>query len=311
MAGAEIIDLPNLGLTNLEKALKETGELLYEKMDILLPEVNKCREGEKQLFEAVRYAALSKGKRLRPFLLVSSASLFGVGKSSSIQAAAALEFIHAYSLIHDDLPAMDDDDERRGQPSVHKKFDEATAILAGDALLTMAFEVLADSTTHADSMVRCELVQTLAKASGIKGMVAGQMLDLLSDDKDNLAIEEIAHIQRLKTGALFVTSCEAGAILGKAPRPLRNALRGYAQDVGLAFQITDDILDASAGKSKSSSKRKNKSEGKPTFVSAMGIEKAKFQTKLLSEQAIAHLEVFDKKADILRDLARYVVDRQR
>ena len=292
----------------LDQAMKETAEALTEKIDILLPSHEKGRSGERRLFEAMRYSTLSAGKRLRPFLVVHTANLFGVSKSSSLQAAAALEFIHAYSLIHDDLPAIDNDDFRRGQPSSHKKFDEATAILAGDALLTYSFEVLSDITTHPDTMVRCELVQSYAKASGPKGMVAGQMMDLMSDNQE-MTLEEIAHIQRLKTCALISTACEAGAILGKAPRPLRNALKGYAQDVGLAFQITDDILDAKSAKDKDNA-RDNKSEGKPTFVSVMGIEKATAHTRMLCEQAISHLEVFDKKADLLRELAKFIVDRQ-
>ena len=295
--------------TNLDKVLKEIAEELSDTMDMLLPSPDKARSGERRLFEAMRYAALSEGKRLRPFLVVSSATLFGVGRSCALQAAASIELIHAYSLVHDDLPAMDDDDTRRGQPSCHKKFDEATAILAGDALLTLAFEILSDVTTHPDSQVRAELIQTLAKSSGCKGMVAGQMMDLLSDNQD-FSLEEIAHLQRMKTGALFATSCEAGAILGKAARPLRNALRGYAQDIGLAFQITDDLLDFKKSNVKGSG-RQNKSEGKPTFVTAMGEEKASTHARMLCEQAIAHLEVFDKKAEVLRELARYIVERQR
>jgi len=299
--------------TNLENRLRETSELLGDRMDMLLPDPVKARIGEARLYEAMRYSALSPGKRLRPFLVVSSAGIFGVGNTSSLQTAAAIEFIHAYSLIHDDLPAIDDDDTRRGRPSAHIQFDEATAILAGDALLTLAFEVLADMTTHADPMVRCELIQSLAKAAGPRGMVAGQMMDLVSET-ENLTMDEIAHLQRMKTGALFAISCEAGAILGKAAPRLRNALRGYAQDIGLAFQITDDILDYTKGRSPArarSETRENKSAGKPTFVTAMGLDKAKTHARMLTNQAIMHLEVFDKKADILRELARFVVERQR
>ncbi len=291
----------------LDKSLEEIAELLQEKMDDLLPDPSSQREG--RLAEAMRYATLSGGKRLRPFLTVTTASLFGVSKSSALQAAAAIEFIHSYSLIHDDLPAMDDDDERRGQPSCHKKFDEATAILAGDALLTYAFEVLADRSTHSSHSVRCELIRTIAKASGPCGMVGGQMIDILADNKKDMSINQIIHLQRLKTGELFAVSCEVGAILGNAAPNLRNKLRAYAHDIGLAFQITDDILDAESD-ADTASERNDKSSEKPTFVSAMGMEKAKEQSRLLCEQAISHLEVFGKRADLLREIAKHIVNRK-
>lgn len=291
----------------LETVLQDISELLYEKMDQLLPDPEEA--SETRLIDAMRYSSLASGKRLRPFLTVATANLFGVSKSSSLQTAAAIEFIHTYSLIHDDLPAMDDDDERRGQPSCHKKFDEATAILAGDGLLTFAFDVLADKSTHSSGTVRCELIKVIAKAAGPKGMVGGQMIDLISDKKE-LSINEIIHLQRLKTGALFAVSCESGAILGNAAPNLRNLLRGYAHDIGLAFQITDDLLDAESEKKKKT-KRVNKAENKQTFITAMGIEKARDQAKILSEQAIGHLHVFGKKADSLRELARYIVERKK
>ena len=295
-------------MTNLQKAFQETSELLDEKMSKLLPEPDYGKEG--RLFEAMRYSTLSQGKRIRPFLTVSAAGLFGVGKSSSLQTASAIEFIHAYSLIHDDLPAMDNDDLRRGQPSCHKKFDEATAILAGDALLTFAFEILADVSTHADSTVRMELVSSLAKAAGGRGMVGGQMMDLVCQHAD-LTINEITRLQRMKTGALFAISCEAGAILGKASRNLRTALKGYAYCIGLSFQITDDLLDAIGTTDKTGKRvRKDVDAGKATYVSALGLEKARDQAKMLSDQALAHLEVFDERADLLRDLARFVIERQ-
>ena len=240
-------------------------------------------------------------------MTVTTANLFGVSQSSSIQLAAAIEFVHTYSLIHDDLPCMDDDDERRGQPSCHKKFDEATAVLAGDALLTLAFEILSDKSTHTSNTVRCELIKSLAKAAGPKGMVGGQMIDLIAENKE-MNINEITHLQRLKTGAMFAVSCEGGAILGNASGNLRNLLRGYAHDIGLAFQITDDLLDAKADDS-NGTKRTDKSAGKATFVSAMGEEKAREQAKILSRQSICHLNSFGKKADLLRELAEYIVDR--
>lgn len=289
----------------LNDALDEISELLYDTMHSLLPPVVKGRIGESRLAEAMRYSALSRGKRLRPFLLVTSASLFGVSKTAALQAAAAVEFIHTYSLIHDDLPCMDDDDVRRGKPSCHVQFDEATAVLAGDALLAQAFEILADPSTHADSKVRSELVLQFARAAGAKGLCGGQMMDLVSEDKE-LNMEEITRLQRLKTGALFVISCEAGAILGKAPMPLRNALRGYASNIGLAFQIRDDLLDAR----QDNESREFKSEDRATLVEALGMEKARTHAVMLCDQAKSHLEVFDKRAALLNDLADFIVKRK-
>lgn len=291
---------------HLEDTLLGTSEAVYDTLEGLLPEpeVGKGR----RLLEAMRYSTLSHGKRLRPFLVMTCASLFGVSRSSSLQAAAAIELVHAYSLVHDDLPAMDDDDIRRGQPSCHVKYDEATAILVGDALLTLAFEVLSDVDTHVDPMVRCELVTAVARASGHAGMVGGQMLDL-SADHARMSINEVTRLQRMKTGALFVVSCEIGAILGKAPRNLRNALKGYANDLGLAFQITDDLLDAESDDNDFSD-RHHKSVDKATFVSALGMEKAKEQAVILAEQAVRHLHVFDKRAEVLRELAEFVIHRQ-
>jgi farnesyl diphosphate synthase len=206
---------------------------------------------------------------------------------------------------------MDDDALRRGKPSCHVVFGEAAAILAGDALLTFAFQVLADERVHADPSVRCELIRTLAAASGYRGMVGGQMMDLESENQ-KLSIDEIIRLQRLKTGELFAMSCEAGAILGKAPRMLRNSLRGYAHDIGLAFQITDDLLDAEGTRSVvGKAVNKDKQAGKVTLVSVLGIERAKEQARILANQAIGHLEVFDKKADELRALAEFVITRRR
>jgi len=293
-------------MTELNKALEEISELVYEKMDNLLPNIDEC--GEKRLHEAMRYSALAGGKRLRPFLTMTSANIFGVSQDSALQTAAAIEFIHTYSLVHDDLPAMDDDDIRRGQPSCHIKFDEATAILAGDALLTFAFEVLADPSTNSNPSIRCELVRCVAKASGSRGMAGGQMMDIISD-MGNASINQIIHLQRMKTGELFAISCEAGAILGNAATHLRNMLRSYAYDIGLVFQITDDLLDAEAEASKSKN-RQAKSIGKPTFASAMGIEKAREQAKILTDQAVQHLNVFGKKADLLKDFAYFVLNRK-
>ncbi len=290
----------------MEAELENVANLLLEKMDNILPESKDERKD--RLIDAMRYSALSIGKRLRPFLTVTTASLFGVSKESALQTAAAIEFIHTYSLIHDDLPAMDDDDMRRGQPSCHIKFDEATAILAGDALLTLAFEILSDQSTHHSPAIRCELIKTIAKAAGLGGMVGGQMIDIISDN-EVLNINEIIYLQRLKTGELFAVSCESGAILGNAAPNLRKLLKNFAYDVGLAFQITDDLLDAEIANDDNIS-RIDKSAGKPTFVSALGRTKAKEQARILTEQAIGHLHTFGKKADLLRELALYTIERK-
>ena len=316
----------------LQTALQQVAEALEHKMTQLLPseavesddsdntviqmrpavtvEPPARRFGESTIIEAMRYSALSGGKRLRPFLTVAAADLFGVSRESSLMVACAIEFVHTYSLVHDDLPAMDNDDMRRGKPSAHKQFGEAAAILSGDALLTFAFQVLSDERVHPNPAVRIELVQALAVAAGFRGMVGGQMMDIEAEGRE-LSIDEIIRLQRLKTGELFAHSCEAGAILGKAPRALRNALYRYAHDMGLAFQITDDLLDAEGTRLETGKTvRKDADAGKATFVSAMGIERAREQAKVLARQAISHLAPFDKGADVLRLLAEYVVTRR-
>ena len=276
-------------------------------LDALLP-----RQGglETRLFEAMRYATLGGGKRFRPFLLLESARVFLVSEACAIRAAAALEMIHCYSLVHDDLPAMDDDDLRRGRPTAHKEFDEATAILAGDALLTTAFEVLAHPLTHADPLVRSDLVLALARAAGAEGMAGGQMIDLLGEGR-SLDIGAITRLQRLKTGALIAFACEAGAILGKAPPAARHALVGFAHDLGLAFQMADDLLD-SEGSAVETGKRtgKDAKRGKATFIAVLGAERARAQAKLLAEQAAAHLDLFGEKADFLRAVASWAIERR-
>ena len=267
-------------------------------------------EPERRLFDAMRYAALGGGKRLRPFLVLQGAGLFSVSRKSALRVAAAIELVHCYSLVHDDLPAMDDDDLRRGKPTVHKAFDEATAILVGDALLTLAFEVLSHTDTHPNPEVRCRLIAALARAAGAHGMVAGQMIDLSVGDR-KVDIGEITRLQRLKTGALIRFSCEAGAILGQAAEVQHEALRGYAHDLGLAFQIADDLLDVEGtAEEVGKAVRKDASHGKATFVSIMGPERARDQANMLVEQAAAHLAIFGEKADFLRKVARYIVERR-
>lgn len=300
--------LTNSPLTpRLSDALTDISQAVNAELDRLLP----VSDGpDSRVQEAMRYSSLDGGKRLRPFLVMQSASLFNVAESAAIRVACAIEMVHCYSLVHDDLPCMDNDDLRRGRPTCHKKFDEPTALLAGDALLTKAFEVLANPATHSDPLVRCELVADLAHASGGQGMVGGQMIDLQAHTLD-LDVAGITRLQQLKTGRLFSFSCEAGAVMGKAHGELRLALRNYSHDLGLAFQIADDILDvegdvALVGKAL----QKDADAGKATFVSLLGLERARAQADMLAEQACRHLDPFGEKADLMRDVARYVVQRR-
>lgn len=291
----------------LQEALDQCVESVEKTIKRLLPETDLP---ESHLFDAMRYGVLAGGKRLRPFMVIQSAALFNVDPARARRTAAAVEFLHCYSLIHDDLPAMDDSDKRRGKPTVHRKYDEATAILAGDSLLTLAFETLADRDTHSDPHVRVELVRKLAIAAGGHGMVGGQMLDLIGE-KEEFDLGTISRMQRMKTGQLFAFACEAGAILGKADEPHKKALCNYAYDLGLAFQVTDDVLDVEAdpkdtGKPANQDARANKS----TFVSTMGKEQAKMRAEMLVHQAIRHLHVFDGRAEMLKELAMYVLKRR-
>ena len=264
---------------------------------------------EARLMDAMRHATLGGGKRIRPFMVLSGARLFNVAETCALRVAAAVEMVHCYSLVHDDLPAMDDDVLRRGQPTCHVAFDEATAILAGDALLTRAFEVLADPATHSDPAVRCDLVVALSRAIGVDGMVGGQMLDLVAEHHA-LEMPEVTRLQRMKTGMLIAFACESGAILGKAAEPVRHALHAYAHDLGLAFQIADDLLDVEGDEKEVGKKTgKDQEAGKATFVSLMGVERARGQARMLTDQAIQHLDLFAEKADPLRDLARFVIER--
>ncbi|MBT3929826.1 MAG: polyprenyl synthetase family protein [Rhodospirillaceae bacterium] len=259
----------------------------------------------------MRYASLAGGKRLRPFLVLSAAEICGGDRQVALRVASAVEMMHTYSLVHDDLPAMDDDDLRRGQPTLHKKFDEATAILAGDALLTLAFEVLADPRTHADPGIRAELVLGLARAGGPDGMAGGQMLDLQAERQP---VEDDAGIMRLesmKTGALFAWSCEAGAVAAGADGVARRHLREFGADFGLAFQITDDILDeigdaAETGKAVG----KDTARGKATFVSRHGLGGARAIAERHIQKAVENLDFFGEKADLLRAAAERLIDRR-
>lgn len=265
---------------------------------------------EARLFEAMRHAVLLGGKRLRPFLVVVSADMFMVSRDCSLRVGAAVEMVHAYSLVHDDLPCMDNDDFRRGKLATHKKFDEATAVLAGDTLLTKAFEIIGAHETHKLAEVRSDLVQALALAAGGHGMTGGQMFDLEAEGHP-LEMPEITRLQAMKTGALLEFCCEAGAILGQASRLQRAALHGYAHDLGLAFQITDDLLDVEGDAATVGKKvGKDAAAGKATFVSILGIERARQQAETLAGQAIAHLQDFGAAADRLREVARFVVERE-
>jgi farnesyl diphosphate synthase len=275
------------------------------------------RARPQRLLEAMRYASLNGGKRFRPFLVVASAALFNVPRERALMVGVALECVHCYSLVHDDLPAMDDDNLRRGQPTAHKKFDEATAILAGDGLLTYAFDLLARVETHPDAAVRIELVMALARASGLGGMVGGQMLDLAAegrfDDGKPQKFDEagVATLQAMKTGALLRFACDAGAILGQANATQRAAMTQFGSVIGQAFQIADDILDvesdaATLGKAAG----KDADAGKATLVSVLGIAKAKEKLRALVAQAETSLASFGANAAVLKEAAHFVADRK-
>ena len=289
------------GLAHIQREIDAT-------FDALLPMPQDPRT---RLIEAMRYATIGGGKRIRPLLLTATAEMYGVDRSMAVRAAIAIESVHVYSLIHDDLPCMDDDDLRHGKPTLHKAFDEATAVLAGDALHCFAFEVLSDPALSGDPFIRAELIQTLATAAGMNGMAGGQMMDIVAETSD-FDLHTVTRLQQLKTGALLAAAVEMGAVLGKVPHEGRAHLRGYARDIGLAFQIADDLLDhegneEAAGKAL----RKDASAGKQTFVSLLGPQRARDQARALVDQAISHLAQHGQEADLLRTLARFIVERDR
>jgi farnesyl diphosphate synthase len=268
-------------------------------------------DARRPLYEAMRHATIGGGKRMRPLLVCAACDIFNVDRVRAMRVALAIECIHVYSLIHDDLPCMDDDDLRRGRPTVHKAFDEATAVLAGDALHALAFETLADPETHPDPFVRVELVAELARASGPSGMAGGQMMDLAAE-KEPFDLPTVTRLQQLKTGALIGFCLEAGAIMGHVAAEGRTRLRGYARDIGLAFQIADDLLDVegdSAAMGKAAGK--DAAAGKATFVSLLGRDRARQQAQHLVDQAVAHLSGFGPEADLLRMIAQYIIERDR
>lgn len=294
-------------MQRLDQALAETAAAVTQSLDTLLPRSNGPIG---RVFDAMRYGALNGGKRLRPFLVIESARLFDAPDGGALRAAAAVEMVHCYSLIHDDLPAMDDSDLRRGRATAHKEFDEATAILAGDGLLTEAFAVLADPETDADPAIRSDLVTHLSAAAGASGMVGGQMIDI-SPARADLDLAGITELQGLKTGALITFSCEAGAILGRAKPAQRAALVDFARDLGLAFQIVDDLLDAE-GSAEQLGKPAGQDEalGKATFVGQLGPEAARSKAREIIAQATQRLDLFAEKADLLRLAARFVLERR-
>ncbi|WP_411290981.1 polyprenyl synthetase family protein [Sphingorhabdus sp.] len=290
----------------LKDALAQIAADIDQEFDALLQLPGDARD---RLYAAMRHAAIGGGKRLRPLLVTATAALFHVDRTVALRVGTAVEAIHVYSLVHDDLPCMDDDDIRRGKPTVHRAFDDATAVLAGDSLHALAFEILANPQTHADPFVRGELVSTLALASGPEGMAGGQMMDI---EAENAAfdLQTVMRLQALKTGALIAASVEMGAILGHIPPEGRTHLRGYARDIGLAFQIADDIMDVEgnpelAGKAL----QKDAEAGKGTFVSLMGLDRAKQQAEMLVAQANEHLSIYGAEADLLRAIANYITER--
>ncbi len=293
---------------DLQQEMNRIAAAVDRQFDLMLTVPDDARA---QLFEAMRHAAIGGGKRLRPLLVMATSRLFNVDENCALRAATALEALHVYSLIHDDLPCMDDDDIRRGKPTAHKAFGEAPAVLAGDALHALAFELLADENTHSDPFVRAEMVACLAKAAGPSGMAGGQMMDIVAETT-TFDLPTVTRLQQLKTGALISACVEIGAILGRVPAEGRTGLRGYAHDLGLAFQIADDILDvegdeALAGKAL----HKDAEAGKQTFLSLMGLDRAKEQAQMLVNQAKSHLNGYGEEADLLRAIAEFTVQRDR
>ncbi len=292
----------------LHDALVRIAKEVDACFDTVLPVPGDPRD---RLFEAMRYAAIGGGKRLRPLLVASVAGMYGVDRNVAVRVGSALEAIHVYSLIHDDLPCMDNDALRHGKATVHLAFDEATAVLAGDSLLALAFEILSDPDLIGDPFTRIELVRTLALASGAQGMAGGQMMDIIAETTA-FDLSTVTRLQQLKTGALLGAAVEMGAILGKIAPEGRTHLRGYARDIGLAFQIVDDLLDAEGNEAAAGKAlRKDANAGKQTFVSLLGVDRARAQARHLTDQAIQYLASHGEEAEPLRAIARFIVERDR
>ena len=294
----------------LDKTAEDTESLLSRLLSdqVLTDEIAR----PKRLLDAMRYSSLGGGKRLRPFLVVESAAVFGVSREAALYAGAALECIHCYSLIHDDLPAMDNSDLRRGRPTLHKAYDDATAILAGDALLTIAFDIITRDEIHREASVRLALTRALARASGIGGMAGGQMLDLAGEGRfgDREPVD-VARVQQMKTGALLRFGCIAGALLGQASNAEYNALDDFGRALGEAFQIADDLLDVESDAATLGKPAGADAElGKTTFVTQLGIEGAKQRVRDLLARGDAALSIFGTRADVLRAAARFVAERK-
>ena len=297
-----------LAIAPVGEALVAYGKRVEATLDALMPTTDR-EEG--RLYDAMRYSALGGGKYIRPFIVGASARMFGVPEARALRAGAAVEMVHAYSLIHDDLPAMDDDDLRRGRPSCHKAFDEATAILAGDALLTLSFEVLADERTHPVAGVRSDLVAALAVCAGGRGMVGGQMIDLECEHAD-VGADLIARLEKMKTGALIAFSSSAGAILAEAGSDARNSLETFGFERGLAFQITDDLLDVEGDETDvGKAVGKDAEAGKATFVSALGVDGARREARHVTDSALSRLDMFGDRASGLRSVAEFVLARNK
>ncbi|HEY6661614.1 MAG TPA: farnesyl diphosphate synthase [Sphingomicrobium sp.] len=272
----------------------------------LLPTTGDNRE---RLYEAMRHAAIGGGKRLRPLLTMAASKLFAIGRERALRVGCAIEAIHVYSLIHDDLPCMDDADLRRGKATIHKAYGEAEAVLAGDSLHALAFEILAHPATHDDPWVRSDLVLELAQAAGPAGMAGGQMMDLVAEGQE-LDLPSITRLQQLKTGALIEYSVEAACIMVKLPQEARTPYRGYARNIGLAFQIADDLIDHSGDESAAGKPiGKDAHAGKATFVSLLGEDRARQQASFLVNQAVEHLSGHGEEADLLRAIARFAIER--
>ena len=290
------------------KKLKDISEAVEHELDSVLPREEAGQES--QLFSAMRYACLGGGKRIRPFLVVATANVFGAPERWALRVAAAVELLHCFSLVHDDLPAMDNATTRRGRPAAHRRYGEATAILAGDALLMLALALLAEQRTHPDPALRCELIQLLGHAAGHAGMARGQMLDLLAD-RSQLSHADIERLEWLKTGALLSFACEAGAVLGGASPVARQKLRCYANDIGVAFQIIDDLLDVECTESETGkSVLIDDQQGKATLVAKLGPAIARERAHDLVESAMRALDCLGRPADLLRELALYIVGRR-